>query len=298
MMFTSDDRDEHLPGEALQLVLTQTWVAEPHPHDEERQRQHLGDHDERADHVHPVVDRVHRVPAEPAERHAPAAEEQHAGDQAEHADGGELGDEEDEEAEARVLGHVARHELALGDRHVERRLGELGLDGDHEDQEADELGEQVRVADAVPAEDLAGVLRQHDALHVQRAGLDDHAEHGQHHRQLVGDQLTGGAQTAEQRVLVGTAPPGDEDAEHADRADREGVEDARLEVGEEGVGPERHHGDQQERADQHDERRDLEDARVGLLGLDVFLLQPLADLGEQLHRAVRARPPSGRGGSA
>ena len=153
----------------------------------------------------------------------------------------------------------------------------------------DELGEDVRVAETVPAEHLAGVLAHDDALHVHGLGLDDDAEHGQHHRQLVGDQLAGGAKAAEQRVLVGARPSGDQDAERADAADGQHVEDTGVEVGEVGIGAERHDGDEQERADQHDQRSHLEDALVGLLRLDVFFLQPLADLGEQLHRAVRPR---------
>ena len=74
---------------------------------------------------------------------------------AKHAGGGELADEEEQEPDAGVLGHVAGDELGLGHRHVERRLGELGLRGDEEDQEADELRDDERVADAAPAEDLA-----------------------------------------------------------------------------------------------------------------------------------------------
>ena len=69
--------------------------------------------------------------------------------------GAELADEEEEEAEAGVLDHVAGDELALGDGHVERRLGELGLRRDEEEEEADELREDERVADAVPPEDRA-----------------------------------------------------------------------------------------------------------------------------------------------
>ena len=69
--------------------------------------------------------------------------------------GAELADEEEQEAEARVLDHVAGDELALGHRHVERRLRELGLRRDEEEAEADELREDERVADAAPAEDRA-----------------------------------------------------------------------------------------------------------------------------------------------
>ena len=54
---------------------------------------------------------------------APAAEEQRGGDGRRSAGGAELAHEEEQEPEARVLGHVAGHELGLGDRHVERRSG-------------------------------------------------------------------------------------------------------------------------------------------------------------------------------
>ena len=105
-----------------------------------------------------------------------------------------------------VLDHVARDQLRLGDRHVERRLGELGLRRDHEEEEADELGEDEGVADATESEDRAVLLDVHDALQVHRAGLDHHADDGEHERELVGDQLGRGAQRADQRELVGARP--------------------------------------------------------------------------------------------
>src|SRR5439155_740781 len=80
----------------------------------------------------------------------------------------------------RVLGGVARDQLGLGEGHVERRLGELGLGGDQEQQEADALGEDEGVADAVPAEDAALLLELDDALEAHGAGLDDHADHRQY----------------------------------------------------------------------------------------------------------------------
>ena len=45
-----------------------------------------------------------------------------------------------QEAEAGVLGHVAGDELGLGHRHVERRLGQLGLRGDEEDARSRRTG--------------------------------------------------------------------------------------------------------------------------------------------------------------
>ena len=65
----------------------------------------------------------------------------------------------------------------------------------------------------------------------QRAGGDRDAARGQHQRQLVGEQLRGGAQPAEQGVLVRAGPARHQRAEHAHRADREHEEQAGVEVG-------------------------------------------------------------------
>ena len=54
--------------------------------------------------------------------------------------GGELGHEEEQEAEAGVLDLVAADDLGLGHRHVERGLGQLGLHGGQEDEEARRTG--------------------------------------------------------------------------------------------------------------------------------------------------------------
>src|SRR5262245_26508917 len=49
--------DEDLPREALQLVLAEAGKAEADPHDEEAEDRHLGEQDQRAGEVHPIVDR-------------------------------------------------------------------------------------------------------------------------------------------------------------------------------------------------------------------------------------------------
>ena len=56
-------RDQHLPREPLQLIFTESRVAEAHPHDDAREHHHLGEHDQRAGDVHPVVDVVDRRPS-------------------------------------------------------------------------------------------------------------------------------------------------------------------------------------------------------------------------------------------
>ena len=69
-----------------------------------------------------------------------------------------------------------------------------------------------------------------DALQAHGAGLDDDADDGEHHRQLVGDELAGGPQAADERVLVGRRPAGHEDADHRQRRHGQGEEDAGVEV--------------------------------------------------------------------
>ena len=122
--------------------------------------------------------------------HRPAAEVERGRERRERERGAELADEEEEEAEAGVLDHVAGDELALGDRHVERGLRELGLRGDEEEGEPDELREDERVADASPTPKIAPLLlRSDDALQAHRAGLDHHADDREQQRELVGDEL-------------------------------------------------------------------------------------------------------------
>ena len=71
-------------------------------------------------------------------------------------------------------------------------------------------------------------------------------------------------------------------------ADGEHVEDADVEVGEPGVGAERHGGVDEQHGADDEVGRQLEQGRGRPAGDDVLLLEPLADLGEQLHRAVGA----------
>ena len=119
-MLSEADRDEALPRERLQLVLAQARVREPHPEHQERDEHDLGEEHDRPEHVAPAAVSVTRGSAQPPRNSVAAS----AG---ERERGAELADEEEQEPEAGVLDHVAGDELALGDRHVERRLGELGL---------------------------------------------------------------------------------------------------------------------------------------------------------------------------
>jgi hypothetical protein len=132
-------------------------------------------------------------------------------------------------------------------------------------------------------------LGDHDGGQAQAAGLDHHPDDGQHHGQLVGDELAGRSEAAHQRVLVGRRPPGDEHADDRHRRDGQGVEDAGVEVGEPGVRPEGHGHVHEEDRPHHEVGGELEERAVGPLGDDVLLLEGLAHLGEELERPVRPR---------
>ena len=103
-----------------------------------------------------------------------------------------------------------------------------------------------------------------DALQVHRAGLDDHADDREQQRQLVGDELRGGAQRAEQRELVGARPAGHEHADDREARHRQRVEHADVEVLDDESGPGRDHEEDEERRDHDDRGREREDAPVGL----------------------------------
>ena len=53
----------------------------------------------------------------------------------------------------------------------------------------------------------AVLLEEHDALQAHRAGLDHDADDREHERQLVRDELRGGAQRAEHAYLFELAQP-------------------------------------------------------------------------------------------
>src|SRR6202035_1791135 len=97
------ERDEELPRERLELVLAEPGEGEADPEDHETEQHDLGEHDPGADDL-PQPGEMPPVGAHP--RQPPAAKEQHRGEPRERERGGELADEEHEEAHAAVLGHV------------------------------------------------------------------------------------------------------------------------------------------------------------------------------------------------
>ena len=83
-------------------------------------------------------------------------------------------------------------------------------------------------------------------------------------RQLVGDELRGGAQRAEQRELVRARPAGHQHADDREARHRERVEHADVEVADDEVGPGRDHDEDEERRHHDDRGREREHAPVGL----------------------------------
>ena len=89
--------------------------------------------------------------------------------------------------------------------------------------------------------------------------------------------------------LLADAQPAMSMPMHRDRRHGQGVEDADVEVGEPGVGAERHGDvDEQHRADDQVGRQLEERAGRPARGTMSSFWSELADLGEQLQRAVRA----------
>ena len=111
-------------------------------------------------------------------------------------------------------------------------------------------------------------------------------------RQLVADDRGRGAQAAQQRVLVEARPAGHHQADDAQAADREEVEQPQLHLAADHA---RREGDDEQRHDRgevDDRRREREDGHVHAGGREVLL-------GEHLEPVDRRRAacPTGRRGS-
>ncbi len=76
-----------------------------------------------------------------------------------------------------------------------------------------------------------GGLAVDDVAQVERAGAEHDADQREAERELVADDLRGGAQRAEQRVLVVRRPAGERDAVDADGGDAEDDQQADVDVG-------------------------------------------------------------------
>ncbi len=129
----------------------------------------------------------------------------------------------------------------------------------------------------------------------ERAAHHDHAEQGEAHRDLVGDQLGGAAHRAEQAVLGARGPAAEQQAVEGDRADGEEVEDADRHVdpveadavlhvapGDDRQGE--HAGEDRQQRAEDEQGPDRVGRAEGLLG------EQLADVGKRLQQAEGADP--------
>ncbi len=123
---------------------------------------------------------------------------------------------------------------------------------------------------------------------ILEAGDQDDREHGQAHGNFVRNHLRTGAKRADQRIVRVRGPPGDDDAEHAQRRNAEHKEDADIHVGDGVRGAEGNDDEDGECREHNHEGRDPEDESVSLGGDDVFFEQQFDGVGDGLQQAVRA----------
>ena len=140
-------------------------------------------------------------------------------------------------------------------------------------------------------------LRLHDVDERERARHQDHAEHAERERDLVGDELRAGAHRAEERELGVGRPAAEDEAVDAERADREDQEQRDREVGHVAVDlvaadlparPPRDHRERAERRERGQERReDVEHVDRGG-GEEALLADQLDEVGDRLQEPVGA----------
>ena len=129
-------RQQHLPGDAHQLVVAEARAASPAARCRRRGRGSSS-----------AAARGCRAPSTRRSRSVGAAQEERAREERDHDHGDVLAEEVEGEAEGRVLGVEPGDQLRFGLRQVERRAVRLGDGRDHEDDEGERLGEDVPVAD-------------------------------------------------------------------------------------------------------------------------------------------------------
>ena len=212
------------------------------------------------------------------ERAHPAAEEQRHGDHGHDREAGVLVEVEHAEAHARVLGGVAGDQLGLGLGQVERAAVQLGDGGDVEDEEGERR---------VEADPLVVGLEGDDDVDAQRADDHGHDEQAEDHGDLVADHLGGGAQRADQRVLVARRPAAHEDRERREAGDGDEEDDADVEARRHEAAGVRDHELDGDGADHDHDRREREQHRVGEQRAEVLLAHHLEGVGDALQHALR-----------
>ena len=208
-------RKQQLPRELHELVIARAAQAGAHPDEQKEQ-----DDDLCAQHERSEPDDV----AQNAEGQLVAAEEErgHDGARRDHVD--VLCHEEERKLDAAVLRLETGDQFVLCFRQVKRAAVGFRQDADEEERE-----HQPQPA---PFPERTGLLHQRDQ--AEAAGQDQDADQEDAHRQLVRDHLRGGAQRAEQGIVVVAAPAGQDDAIALDAGDGENPQETDADVGDGG----------------------------------------------------------------
>ena len=208
-----------------QLVVAEARDGGADPDVERDEEDHLGHEPE--DGKQDVRDGTgQQVIEKVAEGRGRTAEKQQRGDAGDGDHVGVLGHEEHGELHRAVLGVIAGDKLGLGLGQIEGGAVGFGVGGHQVDEEGDDL----QAAEDVPADEAVRRLRGNDGAQINGPGAQHDAHQRQAEGELIADQLGGGAQRAEERVLVVGAPAGERDAVDADGGDTQDDEQADVDV--------------------------------------------------------------------
>ena len=289
MQFKDDDNDhqqqvrqpdgnEVFPFERQDLVDAQARKGPLDPHEQPHHEKRLGEepHETR----NAVHHGVEALPARNVQRH-PASEEDGGGDARDDEQVDELGDVEQPEVHARILGVVARRQFRLGLREVERAAVDLGVAGDEVDHEGDQ-----RRNVALEKEPPVG-LPGHDLGELHGVGQHDDREDREADGKLVGDHLRTAAHGADERILVVGTPPRQQNADHTDRRGGHHEEDAHVEIQHLQPLVDRQTGEGQHRGEDDDIGREVVEELVRTADGDDLLGEHLEDIADDLHRTPR-----------
>src|SRR5712692_7421810 len=263
------DRDEQLPAERHELVDAEARQRGADPHEDEHEEVGLKREPEHAERG--TEERV-----DVGERPVPAAEPERGDDRRDHGDLTVFGDEEEAPAHARVLREKARDKLGLGLGEVEGDAVRLREPGDEVRDEGERHDERVDVPASLGIDDLR---------ERERADEQHDRDERQDLRDLVRDQLTSGAQAADERVLVVRGPTGEDDPEHGHRTERREIEEPDVQIRADDTGRERDDHVRREHRAEDDRRRREEEPVVGQARADVLLTEQLDRVSERLEQS-------------
>src|SRR5258706_4170672 len=268
------NRQEHLPAQPHQLIVAITRDDRLH-HREDEEEEH--DFDEEPD------DARNRIKRDDIDGRQPAAEEEDRRHGAHQDDVHVLADHEEEVGRGGIFDHEARHELRFRLGKIERRT--IGLGKSRDEEQHKHRKQEGR--EHIPAADI-GALRPHDVGEVQGAREQQDGDQDEADRDLVRDHLGSRAQRAQEGVFRIRRPASHDDPVDAERRDREEVQNAHIDIGDDPAG-----SDGNDRPGGHGkregyERRQEEHALVRARGDDGLFQYELDEVGEALQQSESA----------